>query len=318
MASEGTMIRYKKFGYVELTVTDLDRAVAFYRDIVGLEPAGHGPEGEYRLRCSEDHYAVALHRADQPGFKRGGWMLEDESQFAVLHKRLSDNGVPYEHLTVTECQARGFARGTRMVEPTTGVTMEFYRLPAWAKPEPFAPTVAKIQGLGHVVWTTPRYKEALAFFRNVLNFAESDSIGEGVTFFRAFPNPYHHGIGVARGERNKLHHLNFMVTEVDDIGRGLARFKAKGVPIVFGPGRHPASTSVFLYFLDPDGLTLEYSFGMEEFPEADPRAPRRLEPLPLNVDSWGSVRDPRMTAVGEIAPYEIVSAGKPHQERQPA
>src|SRR5258708_10139432 len=190
MASEGTMIRYKKFGYVELTVTDLDRAVAFYRDIVGLEPAGHGPEGEYRLRCSEDPYAVALHRADQPGFKRGGWMLEDESQFAVLHKRLSDNGVPYEHLTVTECQARGFARGTRMVEPTTGVTMEFYRLPAWAKPEPFAPTVAKIQGLGHVVCTTPRYNEALSFFRNVLNLAEADSIGEGVTFFRAFAHPY--------------------------------------------------------------------------------------------------------------------------------
>jgi 2,3-dihydroxy-p-cumate/2,3-dihydroxybenzoate 3,4-dioxygenase len=57
---------------------------------------------------------------------------------------------------------------------------------------------------------------------------------------------------------------------------------------------------------------------MEEFPEANPRAPRRLDPLPLSVDSWGSVRDPRMTAVGEIASYEIVSAGNPHQERQPA
>ena len=152
------------------------------------------------------------------------------------------------------------------------------------------------------MWTTPRYKEALAFFRDVLNFAESDSIGEGVTFFRAFPNPYHHG-GVARGERNKLHHVNFMVMEIDDVGRGLARFKAKDVPIVFGPGRHPASTSIFL---------------MEEFSEANPRRPRSLEPLPLNVDSWGSVRDPRMAAVGEIASGEIVSAGKPPEERQPA
>ena len=90
--------------------------------------------------------------------------------------------------------------------------------------QPFRPTVAKIQRLGHVVWTTPRYNEALAFFRNVLNFAESDSIGQGVTFFRAFPNPYHHGIGIARGQRNQFHHLNFMVTEIDDVGRGLARF----------------------------------------------------------------------------------------------
>ena len=76
------MIRYRKLGYVELMVTDLERSAAFYRDVVGLEPAGEGPEGERRFRCSEDPYAVVLHQADQPGFRRGGWMLEDERQFA--------------------------------------------------------------------------------------------------------------------------------------------------------------------------------------------------------------------------------------------
>jgi 2,3-dihydroxy-p-cumate/2,3-dihydroxybenzoate 3,4-dioxygenase len=151
------------------------------------------------------------------------------------------------------------------------------------------------------VWTTPRQKEAIAFFRDVLNFAESDAIGDFITFFRAFPNPYHHGIGIAGGPERKLNHVNFMVTEIDDVGRGLARLKAKNVPVVFGPGRHPASGSVFLYFLDPDGLTLEYSFGMEEFPELAPRPPRRLKPTPINIDSWGSYRDPRMSAVGEVA-----------------
>ena len=86
-----------------------------------------------------------------------------------------------------------------------------------------------------------------------------------------------------------------------EVGRGLARFKAKDVPVVYGPGRHLASTSVFLYFLDPDGMTLEYSFGMEEFPEVGARAPRSIEPTPLNFDTWGSHRDPRMSSVGEIA-----------------
>ena len=78
------MIRYRKLGYVELIVTDLERSAAFYRDIVGLEPAGEGPEGERRFRCSEDPYAVVLHQADQPGFRRGGWMLEDERQFLAV------------------------------------------------------------------------------------------------------------------------------------------------------------------------------------------------------------------------------------------
>lgn len=302
------MIRYRKLGYVELMVTDLERSAAFYRDMVGLEPAGDGPEGERRFRCSEDPYAVVLHKADQPGFKRGGWMLEDERQFAPLQTALKSAGVAFEALNDAECQGRGFARAVRTVEPNMGTTLEFYLPSDETRPKPFSPTLAKIQRLGHVVWATPHCEQANAFFGDVLGFAKSDSLGEAITFFRAFPNPYHHGIGIGRGARNHFHHLNFMVTEIDDVGRGLARFKAKDVPVVYGPGRHPASTSVFLYFLDPDGMTLEYSFGMEEFPEIGARAPRRLEPTPANFDSWGSYRDPRMSTTGEIANYTVTGA----------
>src|SRR6202790_4699286 len=69
------MNRYPKLGYVEFMVTDLERSAAFYRDIVGLEPAGEGPDGGRRFRCSEDPYAVGLHKAQPRGCRRGGWML---------------------------------------------------------------------------------------------------------------------------------------------------------------------------------------------------------------------------------------------------
>jgi len=290
-----------------LAVSDLERSATFYRDIVGLEPAGEGPDGERRFRCSEDPYAVVLHASDQPGFKRGGWMLEDDRQFEALQRRLKAARIAHEWLGDSECRTRGLKRALRTVVPNIGATLEFYLPADDVRPKPFEPTLAKIQRLGHVVWSTPHYAETNAFFGDVLNFAESDRLGEGITFYRAFPNPYHHGIGIARGARNQFHHLNFMVTEIDDVGRGLARMRAKEVPVVYGPGRHPASTSVFLYFLDPDGMTLEYSFGMEEFPEVGARAPRRLEPTPLNFDSWGSYRDPRMSTKGEIAAYRITS-----------
>jgi 2,3-dihydroxy-p-cumate/2,3-dihydroxybenzoate 3,4-dioxygenase len=47
---------------------------------------------------------------------------------------------------------------------------------------------------------------------------------------------------------------------------------------------------VFLYFLDPDGLTLEYSFGMETFPAQGAREPRAWPAVPASVDLWGSSR----------------------------
>jgi 2,3-dihydroxy-p-cumate/2,3-dihydroxybenzoate 3,4-dioxygenase len=174
-----------------------------------------------------------------------------------------------------------------------------------AASKPFAISHTKIQRLGHVVFSTPLEKESIAFFRDVLNFRESDSIGEATTFMRPFPNPFHHGIGIGKSAKRVFHHLNFMVSEIDDIGKAQNRMKKHDVPVVFGPGRHPASSSVFFYFLEPDGMTLEYSFGMEEFSEVDPREARRLPMAPEYIDEWGSVRDPRMGQTGEIEVTKI-------------
>jgi 2,3-dihydroxy-p-cumate/2,3-dihydroxybenzoate 3,4-dioxygenase len=89
---------------------------------------------------------------------------------------------------------------------------------------------------------------------------------------------------------------------MDDIGCALTRVKRHDVPVVYGPGRHPPSGSIFLYFLDPDGMTLEYSYGMEEFPEERPRKARVLEARPESLDYWGNVPDPRFASAGRFEP----------------
>lgn len=71
-------------------------------------------------------------------------------------------------------------------------------------------------------------------------------------------------------------------------------------PIVWGPGRHPPSGSACLYVLDPDGLAVEYGFGMEAFDAHDPRPAQDLPAGPSSVDAWGAPRDPRTGAVGAI------------------
>jgi 2,3-dihydroxy-p-cumate/2,3-dihydroxybenzoate 3,4-dioxygenase len=166
---------------------------------------------------------------------------------------------------------------------------------------PFEPTVAKIQRLGHVVLRSADPEATVRFFGEVLNFKVSDSIDGAVTFMRCFPNPYHHSFGVGNGKgRSGLHHFNFMVSDADDIGTSLWRLKRLDVPVVNGPGRHLPSGSMFLYYLDPDGLTVEYSFGMEEFPAEGARKPRVMEPIKASIDYWDSFLDPRKAAVGEI------------------
>jgi 2,3-dihydroxy-p-cumate/2,3-dihydroxybenzoate 3,4-dioxygenase len=299
------MIRYQKLGYVGVNVTDVERARPFYENIVGLEFVDQAPDGSVRYRCSDDYYNVVLHRSSQAGFRYVGLMLQDDQQYETLRSRLEACVIPYEIMSSDECGQRRLASGWRISEPHLQAAFEFYRPLPEDKGICFTPSVTRIQRIGHVVLGTPQYQETLLFLRDVLNFAESDEIERTIAFFRLFPNPYHHGIGVGSAARNILHHVNFMVSEIDDIGVALNRFKKNDVPIVFGPGRHVASNSVFLYYLDPDGMTLEYSFGMEEFPELDPRRPRILPPRAESIDSWGGTRDARMSTVGVIHPFKV-------------
>jgi 2,3-dihydroxy-p-cumate/2,3-dihydroxybenzoate 3,4-dioxygenase len=294
------MTRYRKLGYVELNVESIAQSATFYRDVAGLQHVGQRLDGSVLLRCDMDAYSVVLHEKTPAGLKCVGLMLKDASQFEALHFQLREHGIAYEELSAPECKLRQIARATRITEPNTRATLEFYIPADDASDRTFQPTHTRIQRLGHIVLGTPRSSEAVAFFRDVLNFRISDSVGEALTFMRPYPNPFHHGIGVVRSGRPVLHHVNFMVTEIDDIGRALHRLRAHGAPIVHGPGKHPTSGSVFLYFLDPDGITLEYSFGMEEFFETDARKPRVLPAVPESIDSWGAIRDPRMATVGEI------------------
>ncbi len=66
--------RYRRLGYVALNVTDVERSSNFYRDFVGLTPAGQALNGEHLFRCSERHHDIVLHQAgrDRPAARRLG------------------------------------------------------------------------------------------------------------------------------------------------------------------------------------------------------------------------------------------------------
>ena len=296
------MHRFAKLGYVALNVTDLARSKHFYESIWGLELTETGAGGELYFRCGDDHHNVVLHAGPVPGLKRIGWEMESEADLDRVAGALEGHGLSVWEVDAQERASLHQGRSIRFSDPFTGATHEFYAVMHNLGGKPWVPTLAKIERLGHVVLKTPNQLEAIDFFTKVLNFKVSDAVDTYVTFMRAFPNPFRHSFALARGSgtHGSLHHVNFMVKEVDDIGKGIWRFRANDVPIVAGPGRHPPSGSMFLYVLDPDGITVEYSFGMEEFPEVAPRKPRLLAPVPASVDYWGSERDPRMGAIGEI------------------
>jgi len=293
-----TPFRYRKLGYVALTVTDLQRSLQFYRDLLGLELVESTDDTAF-LRCSRDHHNVVLQQGRVAGLKRVGWELESPAEADKAYEHFQRLGLEPRRVPQTEARSLKQGPSFRVREPHCSLEFDFYGTTT-VLARPYIPTVAKIARLGHVVIGIKDFAGTYRALRGNFGFAESDFVEDRFSFLRCFPNPFHHTFAIGASDGNHLHHINFMVSDIDDIGRAWHRMTKAGVKIAFGIGRHPPSGSVFLYFYDPDGMTVEYSFGMEEFPEAGAREPRMLEPVPESLDTWGAVPDAAFGRTGVI------------------
>lgn len=290
--------RYKRLGYVALNVGDLEKSTAFYRDIVGL--ALTEQTGEFSaLRCSQDHHNLLLYPAKAAGLKRIGFELETRRDLERARAYVAGLGVEVEDVGPEELKRLRTVSAFRFRVPGSGVCLEFF-VQMMHLAQAYVPTVAKIERLGHVVMNVANFDLAMEWFTGKLGFVVSDFVPGFAAFLRCFPNPLHHSMAILTGTEDHLNHVNFMVTDIDDIGRGMNRMKKNDIDIVFGPGRHQPSESIFLYWLDPDRMTVEYSFGMERFPEENAREARLLEPVPGTLDTWGSVPSPDFGKIGAI------------------
>lgn len=290
--------RYRRLGYVALNVTDLARSTAFYRDLVGLA-VSDSSAAHTALRCSQDHHNVMLYPAGKPGLKRVGFELESQHDLDTARHYIRDLGLPVEDIGTAELKDLRTVAGFRFRLPGSGLCLEYF-VQMMQLAQPFVPKVTKIERLGHIVINVANFDLAMHWFTDKLGFKVSDFVPGFAAFLRAFPNPLHHSFAVLTGVDDHLNHVNFMVKDIDDVGSAMNRMKKNEVEIVFGPGRHQPSESIFLYFLDPDRMTVEYSFGMETFPEQNAREARLLEPVPGTLDTWGSVPTPAFGKVGEI------------------
>ena len=298
MSTAPVPFRYKRLGYVALNVTSVARSTAFYRDLVGLAVT-ESDDASAALRCSRDHHNVLLYKADAPGLKRIGFELESRKDLDAAREYVASIGLAIEPVSAEELKSLRTVAAFRFRLPGSGLCLEYF-VQMMQLAQAYQPTVAKIERLGHVVLNVSDFDGALQWLTGKLGFAISDYVPGFAAFLRCHPNPLHHSMAILTGTENHLNHVNFMVTDIDDIGRGMNRMKQNGVEIVFGPGRHQPSESIFLYWLDPDRMTVEYSFGMETFPEHGAREARLLEPVPATLDTWGSTPTPAFGKVGVI------------------
>jgi 2,3-dihydroxy-p-cumate/2,3-dihydroxybenzoate 3,4-dioxygenase len=271
--------------YVRLGTRDLGAADRFVREVLGLEQAHLSPNTG-RYRSDERDHTLVYFEGDKDDHTVG-FELRDTDELETATAGLAAAGVAVRRGSAGECEERSVQAFVAFRTPS-GHHIELAVAPSRCG-ESFSPSFdAGITGFSHVGLCTTDAPEDERFWTHVLGARVSDYIGPAA-LLRI--DEIHHKVALFPATRSGVQHINHQVAEIDDVMRCWYRLRRQNVPIVFGPGRHPTSGAVFLYFRGPDGMVFEYSTGVRQISPSQEQAyrPRQFPFEPESFCMWGAV-----------------------------
>ncbi|ETD33199.1 VOC family protein [Williamsia sp. D3] len=128
---------------------------------------------------------------------------------------------------------------------------------------------ARVQRLGHVVIETPRFRENLAWYQEMLGLIVSDFLffpgqrdrGPTMAFMRCDRGGEpadHHSLAMTLGPMSRYVHSAYQVADLDAVAAGGAYLADRGYHHAWGIGRHIQGSQLFDYWRDPDRFMVEH------------------------------------------------------------
>jgi catechol 2,3-dioxygenase-like lactoylglutathione lyase family enzyme len=296
--SEETMLNnLKDFQHVTVSVSDVQRSLAFYRDLLGFSSSGrlyyHNDTGLVIdfLDVGNGHL-LEIFSFDAPT-KPSDW-LPDDLQTGLRHfgfkvkdvdattARLKDAGVSF---TLDPLDARGGVRIAFFEDPDGTLleiiegTLDYHEEgPAAAQVPDLEPLAGELT-LDHVTLTVSDLDVSLRFYRDILGFPvvgqlfAQDERGFTITYLLAgsvvlelFSFTQRPTIARRWNPDDTvlgLRHIGFHVEDVDEAAR---RLKEAGVRFIYEPSDALGNVKT-AFFADPDGNALELIDGECDYDE---------------------------------------------------
>jgi catechol 2,3-dioxygenase-like lactoylglutathione lyase family enzyme len=273
---------------VEISVSDLDRAAAFYSDVWNLTPQASEPQARYFRGTARYHHILGLHAGSKAEIIRIVFDVADREALESLHRTIGGAKVgPVEPIVELAAPGGGVGFGCKDPEGRNFAFVCGVAEHAGAN----ADVPDRPRKITHVNLNCADHEKTSAFFTDVLGFRMIDDT-DMLRFMRC-GNSDHHSIVLARVKSTTLNHIAFEMPDLDSVMRGAGRMKDAGYPIEWGVGRHGAGNNVFAYFAGPDELPLEYTAEVDQIDDTyEPRGPDYWRFPPGRSDRWG-VTGPR-------------------------
>ncbi|MEZ5870449.1 MAG: 3,4-dihydroxyphenylacetate 2,3-dioxygenase [Nitratireductor sp.] len=290
-----------RLSHVELNVSDLARARAFYVDTLGLQVT-HEDSTAICLRAMEErgHHCMILKKADAGSVNVLGFKVWDEPDLDKAESWFRSKG------RQTEWIERPYMGRVLRTSDLFGVPLEFYarmdRLPPIHQKYKLYHGVKPLR-IDHFNLFSPNVDASVEFYGE-MGFRVTEYTADEETD-RTWAAWMHrkggvHDIAFTNGTGPRLHHTAFWVPTPLNIIDLLDLMSTTGyvASIERGPGRHGISNAFFLYVRDHDGHRTEIY--CSDYQTCDPD----LEPI-----RW-DLKDPqRQTLWGAPAPRSWFEEG---------
>ena len=268
--------------YVRLGTRDVGAAAAFATDVLGLQLAGEDSGSIYLRSDDRDHTLV--YTPGDPAEHTVGFELAGQPALEAAAAALDRAGHAVRRGTAAECEQRRVGAFVTFREPS-GTNIDLVVRPWNSGRRYVAARDAGITGFSHIGMFSTLPARDEKFWTETCNARVSDWIGPA-PLLRI--DPVHHRIALFPAQRHGVQHINHQVESIDDVMRAYYFLRDRGINIRFGPGRHPTSGAVFLYFEGPDGMTFEYSTGVRLIADEAGYRPRQLPFTEESFCMWGA------------------------------
>lgn len=269
--------------YLSLKAPDPELAAAFYQDALGMTretPETPPASGAIRLGFGRGHHAIEIVPGGI-GLDHVAFEVKSEAEIQALKDRIEAAGVAF----LPQRDERVDSDVIAVADPD-GNRVEFHGAIDRSGENSDALQPDRIQ---HFALATPDASRLVQFYTDVLGFRVSDKMGEDVGFWLRSDQEHHSLAILERTKGQGLDHFSFDIAGWDEFRLWCDHFARKGVPVIWGPGRHGIGDNLFVMLNDAAGYMVELSAEMVLFGDDSTVPPGQWDDYGTAASLWGPV-----------------------------
>jgi catechol 2,3-dioxygenase len=300
-----------RMGHMGLRVPDLDAAVRFQRDVLGMVETERTAGAAY-LTCNERHHELILIKdTARRGYDHIGLEVADAAALEDAKQRVAAAGGRV--LGDVYDGEPGIDRALRVQGPAGHVFKLFCGMETdqvlgpGDRPIKFEHASVKVQRPGPLE----------RFLEDGLGFRFSDRMGPFASWWHCDAD--HHGMAIVLAPKSELSHYAYSMPDLNAMGRVADRLKrGRDQKLIWGPSRHGPGNNQFTYFNDNDGAMIELCADLAKMPPDGDYQARKWPIDPTTINQWGGPPPLRFIRAGfpivqpdEGRPPWVAAAGRP-------